>query len=121
MMDQVNVLRRAEQALVDLDAQALVACYASEFLFEDTSSRERITSKQDLLGYFDRLFSLPDVSFSGVSFYALGDRAAGQWVWGGSSLGSGSPYAIRGASLFRLGEEGIQEELIFYDPRPAYD
>jgi len=120
-MSQVDILRCAEQALVDLNAEALVACYASEFLFEDTSSGERISNRQELKGYFERLFSLPDVSFSDVSFFALGDRAAGEWVWGGSSLGLGRPYAIRGASLFRLGEEGIREELIFYDPRSAYD
>lgn len=115
-----EILRRAEQALVGLDSETLVSLYAPDFLFEDTASGDRITGKKDLKIYFDRLFSLPDVSFLNVSFYALGERAAGQWTWCGSSLKSGKGYAIRGASLFKLEEDGIKEEIIFYDPRSAY-
>jgi hypothetical protein len=119
-MDQEEVLRCAKQALDGLDSEALVACYAPKFLFEDTASGERITNKLDLLAYFNRLFTLPNVSFSNVSFFSLGERAGGQWVWGGSSLESGTQYAVRGASLFRLGTDGITEEIIYYDPRKAY-
>jgi hypothetical protein len=119
-MDPEDVLRRAEQALVGLDSEALVACYAPEFLFEDTASGDRITEKQELSAYFTRLFTLPNVSFSNVSFFSLGDRAAGQWVWSGTSLESGDQFAVRGASLFRLSMGGITEEVIFYDPRKAY-
>jgi hypothetical protein len=106
--------------LVALDSEALVACYAPEFLFEDTTSGYRITDKHELSAYFNRLFTLPSVSFSNVSYFSLGERAAGHWVWSGSSLESGDHFAVRGASLFRLGTGGITEEVIFYDPRKAY-
>ncbi|NIM95785.1 MAG: hypothetical protein GTO18_18960 [Anaerolineales bacterium] len=116
-----DLLRKAERALVDLDTEALVSLYAPEFLFEDTASGDRITDKEELKVYFNELFSLPDVAFVDVNFYALGERGAGRWTWCGSSIQSGKEYAIRGASLFKLGEDGIREEIIFYDPRSAID
>jgi hypothetical protein len=115
-----DVLQLAEKALVALDAEALVSLYADEFLFEDTSSGDRITDKKELNVYFDRLFSMPGVNFSDVSFYHVGKKAAGRWVWGGRSLESGQEYKIRGASLFELEADRIKEEVIYYDPRSAY-
>jgi steroid delta-isomerase-like uncharacterized protein len=115
-----DVLRQAENALEALDSKALVSLYADDFVFEDTTSGDRITDKDELRSYFDRLFSLPDVSFSNVSFFGLVERAAGQWTWGGSSLQSGQRYSIRGASLFRIEGDGIKEEIIFYNPRSAF-
>jgi hypothetical protein len=112
------ILRQGEKALTGLNADALCALYAPEFLLEDTASGNRITDKAELREYYDRLFSLPEVSFIDVRFFALGERAAGQWTWGGRTQ-SGEKYAIRGASLFILGEDGIREEILFYDPRPA--
>ena len=89
-------------------------------MFEDTSSRERITNKAELQEYFTRLFSMPGVSFSEVSFFRVGDRGAGEWTWGGKSLQSGTDFAIRGASLFSLEGASIKADTIHYDPREAY-
>lgn len=114
-----SVLDLAEDALVALDSQGLVSLYASEFTFEDTSAGLRIDTKEALIDYFDQLFALPNVKFSNVSFFAAGDRGAGQWTWEGKSGQSGTPFAIRGASLFRLKGATIAEEILFYDPRPA--
>lgn len=115
-----NVLEEAEKALVGLDAEKLVSLYADDFVFEDTSAKERITNKLELMAYFKRLFSMPGVSFDNVAFFRIGDRAAGEWTWGGKSLQSGTDYEIRGASLFTLEGETIKAETIFYDPREAY-
>jgi ketosteroid isomerase-like protein len=115
-----GVLQRAEKALVSLDAEALVSLYAGDFLFEDTSTGDRITSRDELKVYFERLFATPDVSFSEVSFFSVGERGAGQWIWEGSSRQSRHAFAIRGASLFKLGDDRITEEIIFYDPKPAF-
>ena len=115
-----DVLHLAEKAFVNLNTEALVSLYTDDFLFEDTSSGDRITDKEELRRYFDRLFSMPDVYFSDVSFYHMGKKAAGRWTWGGSSLQSGQEYKIRGASLFELEGNCIKEEVIFYDPRSAY-
>ncbi len=111
-----ELLRHAEKALIDLDAEALVAAYAPEFLLEDTASGNRISNKTELRAYYDRLFSMPDISFSNVSFFSMGKKAAGQWTWCGTSP-SGQEFTIRGASLFKLGEDGIREEILFYDPK----
>ena len=117
-MEFEKILRQGEIALIKLDAEALVALYAPDFLFEDTASGNRMTNKSELRAYYDRLFSLPDVSFTDVSFFSMGEKAAGQWTWCGRSQ-SGEKFAIRGASLFKLGEDGIREEILFYDPRSA--
>ena len=114
------ILRQGENALTSLNAEALTALYAPDFLLEDTASGNRISNKTDLREYYDRLFSLPEVSFSDVCFFALGERAAGQWTWCGRTQ-SGEKYSIRGASLFILGEDGIREEILFYDPRSAIE
>ncbi len=118
-MTASDILRRAEQALVSMDAEALVSLYTQDFLFEDTASGDRITDRGKLRAYFDRLFSMPDVNFSDVSFFRLGDRGAGQWTWGGISVQSGEVYSVRGASLFKLEGDKIKEEIIFYDSRSA--
>ncbi|MBM3471113.1 MAG: nuclear transport factor 2 family protein [Armatimonadetes bacterium] len=116
----VNVLERAKRALIDLDARALVSLYADTFLFEDISAGLRIETKQALKEYFDSLFAWPNVEFSDVHFFGIADRGAGQWTWQGTSRQTGTPFAIRGASLFRLTGSTIAEEIIFYDPRKAY-
>ncbi|MDR7492537.1 MAG: nuclear transport factor 2 family protein [Armatimonadota bacterium] len=114
-----TVLELAEKALVALDSIGLASLYADDFAFEDTSAGIRITTKDALIAYFDRLFAWPDVRFSNVSFFTAGDRGAGQWTWEGKSQ-SGARFTIRGASLFRLKGATIAEEIVFYDPRPAY-
>ena|SRR3972149_2964994 len=113
-------LEQAEKALVALEAKSLVSLYADEFLFEDTSTGDRITTKGDLKTYFERLFTMPNVSFSDVSFFSMGTRGAGQWTWRGISRETGAAFTVRGASLFKLADDRIREEVIFYDPRPAF-
>jgi hypothetical protein len=115
-----NVLIMAETALISLDSESLVSLYSKDFVFEDTSSGEILTDKEALRAYFDRLFSLPEVRFSDVTFFSCGDRGVGEWTWSGKSLQSGSDYAIRGVSIFVLGQNQIRSETIFYDPRSAY-
>lgn len=118
-MEIEEILRHAEEALVSQDVERLVSLYASDFLFDDTASGERITDRGELKSYFEQLFSLPGTAFSDVNFFVLGERGAGQWTWSGSSRESGRNFSIRGASFFKLAEDGIREEIIFYDPRPA--
>jgi hypothetical protein len=119
-MEYDELLQKAAKALTDLDAEGLVGFYAAEFVLDDASSGKRIIDKNELREYYDRLFALPEVSFTEVEFFNLGERAAGQWTWGGVSQ-SGEKYAIRGASLFKLGQDGIREEILFYDPRAAME
>ncbi|MFQ5923284.1 MAG: nuclear transport factor 2 family protein [Anaerolineales bacterium] len=114
-----DVLQQAGKALMNLDTESLVSAYADDFLYEDTSTGDRITNKEELKEYFDRLFAMPGVSFSEVSFFAMGDRAAGQWTWRGVSRQSGHAFAVRGASLFKLDKDRIKEEIMFYDSSPA--
>ncbi|MEA1976536.1 MAG: nuclear transport factor 2 family protein [Chloroflexota bacterium] len=116
-----GVLERAEEALAALDVENLIAAYADDFLFEDTSLRERITSKAALKEYFDRLFTMPGVRFSEVKFYNCGEKGWGTWTWSGKSIKAGKDYSIQGASLFVLDDNKIIEEKIFYDPRSAYE
>ena len=118
---EVEVLKRVEEALVSLDAEAFVSLYTDDFVFEDTSSGDTITNKQELREWFERLFSLPEVGFSNVTFFRCGDHGAGEWTWSGRSLGSGKEYSIKGASIFSLGEDEITSESIFYDPRKAFE
>jgi hypothetical protein len=119
-MEVEEILHQVEETLISRDAERLVSLYAPDYLFEDTASGERITDRAELNSYFEQLFSLPGVQFSDVRFFALGERGAGQWTWSGRSKASGEYYAIRGASLFKLAEDGMREEIIFNDPRPLY-
>ncbi|MGB2896835.1 MAG: nuclear transport factor 2 family protein [Anaerolineales bacterium] len=115
-----EVLIRVEEALEALDVESLVVAYANDFLFEDTSLGERITSKSALKEYFERLFTMPGVRFSEVKFDSCGEQAWGTWTWSGKSIKAGKDFSIKGASLFILGEDRIIEEKIYYDPRSAY-
>jgi len=116
-MDSSGILQKAARALADLDAETLVSVYSANFLFEDTTSGDRIEDKAKLHEYFDQLFSLPNVSFTNVDFFAAGKLGAGTWTWSGKSLKTGLSYTIRGASIFKLVDDGIGQETIYYDPR----
>ena len=52
-MEYDTLLRQAEQALMELDAESVVALYSPDFIFEDIASGERITNKPALRAYFD--------------------------------------------------------------------
>jgi ketosteroid isomerase-like protein len=105
--------------LQGLDTEALVGSYADDFVFEDTAAGETITGRDELSGYFQVLFSIPDVAFSDITYFEAGDRAAAEWVWSGTRP-DGQPFAVRGASFFELSRVGIVREAVFYDPRPAF-
>lgn len=111
-------LQKAEEALVNLHAEQLAACYAEVFLFEDPQDKQRITRKQDLLQYFQRLFALPEVAFTDVRVYEGETWAAIEWTWRGERKDGGS-FAIRGASVIEHRGDKILRESIYYDPRPA--
>lgn len=105
-------------ALEALDTDRLVGCYADEFVFEDPSAGETITSKNDLHTYFVRLFSLPAVGFAVTATAYCDGRGSAEWIWTGRKE-SGAPYAVRGASIFEFDERGITREAIYYDPAPT--
>ena len=113
-----NYLGAAAAALQEMDTEALVGLYVDGFVFEDVAAGETITTREGLHGYFDVLFSTPDVSFSKVVFFECGNHGAGTWVWSGTDQ-KGEAFSVRGASIFEIAEGGIQREAVFYDPRPA--
>jgi hypothetical protein len=90
IVEYTGKLESAAQALLSLDSEALVDCYAPAFRLVDAPSGRESTDRDELIA-----------------------------SWHGRSQESGQPFAIRGASLFRLNSEGIAEELLFYDPRAA--
>jgi steroid delta-isomerase-like uncharacterized protein len=116
-----NILKQAERALMNLEAEILVSLYDDEFKFMDTAAGKSITDKAELMAYYSQLFAMPDVKFTEVSFFGSGSRVAGQWTWQGTSLKSGKSFSICGASLFRIKKDKIEEEIVFYDPRKAYE
>ena len=111
-MEHSELLEAAAQALVSLDSKALVDCYASEFRLVDVPSGNERTDRDELIAYYKALFAMPDIRFTDVKFFGMGDRAAGEWTWHGRSQESGQAFAIRGASLFKLNKEGISEEVL---------
>jgi steroid delta-isomerase-like uncharacterized protein len=114
-----NVLENAKVALETRDAERIVACYADAFVFEDIASNERITDRGELAQYFERLFSLPGVSFSDVVLLGGDGWAALEWTWSGARRNSEGEYRVRGASIIELRDGRIARETIYYDPRPA--
>lgn len=114
-----NALENAKVALETLDAGRIVACYADAFVFEDIASNELITDIGKLGLYFERLFSLPGVSFSDVVLFGGEDWAALEWTWSGARRSGQGDYQVRGASIIELRDGQIARETIYYDPRPA--
>ncbi len=112
-------LEAAGAALEALDAETLVGLYVDGFVFEDVAAGATIRTRDELSGYFEALFLMPDVRFTDVVFYQCGDRGAGTWVWSGTNQ-KGEVFSVRGASIFDLAEGGILRETVFYDPRPAF-
>lgn len=112
-------LQRAVAALQALDAEQLVSLYADSFTFEDPALGEVISGRTRLRAYFESLFALPGVSFSDADVFSSGDRGAARWTWSGTNPRTGRHFAIKGASLFEVGPDGITRETIFYDPSPA--
>ena len=117
-MDYEQILRLGEMALTGLNAKDLIGLYAQDFSFIDIPSGKHITDRSELSSYYEGLFSMPGISFTEVRFFGVGEKAAGKWTWNGITK-SGKNFSIQGASIFILGEDGIKEETLFYDPRPA--
>jgi hypothetical protein len=113
-----SVVEEAVAALESLDADRLVACYEDGFTYEDSSSGETITTRDELHTYFDRLFSAPGTGFVVTAAFRCGDRGSAEWTWSGRRR-SGEPFAVRGSSVFEFGDEGITHEVIYYDPKPV--
>jgi ketosteroid isomerase-like protein len=109
----------AESALRALDARKILQAYHADFLFEDIPSHQEISDRDELLAYFESLFSLPMVAFDDIVIYEAADFAAIEWTWSGVNRSSGAPYRIRGASIIELREGLIAVEKLFYDPRAA--
>ena len=114
-----HTLAEASAALESLDAEVLVSHYAGSFRFQDAAAAKTITTRDDLLAYFRSLFALPDVGFTITAIFEDAEFGAIEWTWSGTSRAYNRPYSIMGASIFQLGEQGIERETIYYDPRPA--
>lgn len=112
-------LESVARALEALDVDALVAAYSAEFVFEDTAAGLSITDREALRGYFEGLFSTPAVAFSDIVMFADDDgRGGGEWVWSGVGA-DGSPFTVKGASIFSIDDTGIKRETIYYHPPNA--
>jgi len=107
-----EVLQAAGAALAARDVEALVPLYVEGFVFDDPAAGAHITTRVEPTGYFDALFSMPDVEFSDVDFFQCGDRAAGTWVWSGTSQ-NGEAFSVKGASVFEIAEGGIRRKRRF--------
>ena len=115
----VKVLQDAKDALEGCNTDKIIEIYADEFLFEDTSSDILIKDRTSLSEYFQRLFSMPQVSFSEVRIFEADRFAALEWTWGGVNRTTGEPFRVRGASVIELSEGKVSRESIYYDPKPA--
>lgn len=114
-----KVLQDAKEALEGLNTDKIIEIYADRFLFEDTSARERITDRKALKEYFQRLFTMPQVSFSEFRIFEAECFAVIEWTWGGVKRTSGEPFRVRGASVVELSQGKVSRESIYYDPTPA--
>jgi ketosteroid isomerase-like protein len=115
----VKVLQDAKEALEALNLDEIVKIYANRFLFEDVSANEQITDRKALKEYFQRLFSLPQVSFSDIRIFEGECFAILEWTWGGVKRNTGEPFRVKGVSVIELSEGKIARESIYYDPKPA--
>ncbi len=115
----VNVLQAAKEALEGLKTNEVIEIYADEFLFEDTSSKQQITDRVTLKIYFQRLFTMPQVSFSEIRILETDNFATIEWTWGGVSRTTGRPFQVRGVSVMELSDGKVVRESIYYDPKPA--
>ena len=115
----IKVLQETKEALEGLNTDNIIKIYAESFVFEDTPAKLLITDRKSLKEYFQRLFSLPEVSFSDIKIYEADRFAAIEWTWGGVSRTSGESFNVRGVSVIELEWGKVRRESIYYDPRPA--
>ena len=114
-----KILLDAKRALEDRNTEKIMEIYADKFLFEDTSSMQRITTRTSLRSYFDQLFNLPGVCFSDIGIFEGNNFAAIEWTWNGLNLMSDNIYHVRGVSIMELSEGKVSRESIYYDPKTA--
>jgi len=114
-----KVLQDAKDALQGLNVEKILQIYADEFLFEDTSAKQRIVDRTILREYFRRLFAMPGVSFSDIKVFEAEQFAALEWTWGGVNRSSGELFKVRGGSVMELSEGKVRRESIYYDPQSA--
>ena len=115
----VNVLQEAKDALEELNAEKIIEIYSAQFVFEDAPAKLLITDRKTLKEYFQRLFGLPQVSFSDIKVYEAENFAAIEWTWGGVNSTTGKSFRVRGASVIELEDGKVRRESIYYDSRPS--
>lgn len=112
-MDKNDVLLEAKHALETLDTEEIIACYTSDFSFEDTTLKMTITTREELRAYFTRLFKMQGVAFSDIHIYPGDTWAAIEWTQ--SFDKGGKRINVRGASVIELQGNKIKRESLYYD------
>jgi hypothetical protein len=85
-------------------------------VFEDPGADLVARGHAEIHAYFTQLFALPAVRFDVVTHFGDDVWGAAEWLWYGQSHGAGTPFTIRGASVFELDAGLIARETIYYDP-----
>ena len=112
-------LESVARALESLNGADLVVHYAPGFRFEDAAAGLVITDRDELRGYYEALFSMPQLGFHDVTVFEDGrGNGAAEWVWSGLGPG-GDSFRVKGCSIFALDATGIVRETIYYKPPVA--
>lgn len=63
------------------DTDKIVSCYGDPFVFEDIAARQRITDREQLRDYVQRLFAVPGARFTDFVILPGEEWAAVEWTW----------------------------------------
>jgi ketosteroid isomerase-like protein len=115
--DPMAVVQRLRDATNRHDLDALVACFAADYVSEIPAhpSRSFRGSDQVRRNWAQILGAVPDLHSTLVRSSVSGDVAWAEWEWTGTRR-DGTPHLMRGATILGLGGDRIAWARFYMEP-----
>jgi hypothetical protein len=114
------MLERLQRAMNEHDLDALVACFAHDYLNETPAHPDHSFRGRDQVrkNWARLLNSVPDLHAVLVRSATTDQHVWAEWDWSGRQL-SGAPFAMRGVTIFTLQHDTFSGVRFYMEPVQA--
>ena len=113
----MSLTRQLLSAMNDHNAEAIAALVALDYDSQQPAHPSRSFRGRDqvLTNWLSVFAGVPDFYAELVTLSVDGDVEVGEWAWRGTHV-DGSPFAMRGATVFGVGDWLIQWARLYMEP-----
>lgn len=113
----IDVVQRLARATNEHDLEAIVACFATDYVNETPAHPGRgfVGSAQVRKNWSHILRGVPDIQARVLALHADGDTVWSEWEMEGTRR-DGAPHMMRGVSIFDVRDSLIQTARFYLEP-----